>query len=418
MMEPELKTVSEVEGAPLSRMMKVRIKGFKTVETPLRAATRKQLESKKYTPTYSTLDNEIIIVDFPMMSNDLSEEGLNRFFRKKLLGLGHLYGELHSLHYLIPYIYPVGSKARELTRNVELLKKVYIDALVLGSKDLEEAYEISSILIPPLTLDLSSYKVFLRQVAKVLEKYDVQVIPVIDLKYSGFSDIMRFTTEDLELKVIGLMYRKIRTEITKYIKLRELYMYKDVLLMMINVPKYHEIANISDFAVTHLMNFVGIDVISTSLSRRIPVRRTMRYVHTEVEPGFRLLNREELTLPLTTKLAEHEALRLFEDAGIMKEDPKVSDIVEVLTNKQKLKERLARITLKMSSTEQRQQREATEELKRMYSITTFQEIKSSTKEFARLRSVITRNELSEYIKEKTNLRRAIALVKPSKRLLQ
>jgi len=417
-MEPKLKTVSEVEGVPLSRMMKVRIKGFKIVETPLRAATRKQLESKKYIPTYSTLDNEIIIVDFPMTGSDLSEEGLNRFFRRRLLSLGHLYGELHSLHYLIPYFYPTGSEARELTRNVELLKKVYIDALVLGSRDLEKTYEISSILIPPLSLDLSSYEGFLRQVTKVLEKYDVQVIPVIDLKYSGFSDIMRFITEGLELKAVGLMYRKIRTEITKYIKLRKVYMYRDVLLMMINVPKHHEIANMPDFAVAHLMNFVGIDVISTSLSRRIPVMGTVRYTPTGVEPGFRLLNREELTLPLITKLTKHEALRLFEDAGITKEDPKVGDIVEVLTNKQKLQERLARISLKMSSAERRHQREATEELKRMYSITVFQEIKSSTKEFARLRDVIARNELSEYLKEKTNLKKAVALVKPPKKLLQ
>ncbi len=404
-MIPKIKEVIKVGTLVISRTVDIDIKRFRTVKTPLRAATRKDIESKRYGPTRAKLENDIVIADYPIRvrKETYVHDELNSFFRNKLLELERLSGELYPYHYIIPYFYPTGELLRKTLSSPNIYRRIYgiMLPLAFSAPDAFETYSTMSLLIPPVDFAAPDFRETIKQIIMSMETYDIQAIPVVDLKLSesAFRKTLNYLIDELGLSVIGLKYRKIRTSLGNYVTLQERYAEKDVLFIMIDTPRDEYMANISNFAVPHLLPFKGMDIIATRL------KRPFQGIPEKITLNLKLMNREELRLFPITELKRDKILKLFSDSGITREDPKVKELIDILSNKELLLREIKDISKTIK--ENKDIRKAYEKIRRLRGITTFQEIKASTKEFDLTREKIRKGEIEEYLRQRRNLEKAL-----------
>jgi len=389
MIEVKLKHISQDKFGFKSRIVSIKLK--KMIQTPNRAITNYEIYKKRKLPTQIHLKNDIVFHAEPVLSPDFPIN--RRSIASKINSFETLHGDLVKIHELIiPCIWP----KKDLLKNVNFVRKLMnIIVVMFAESDAEYGYKIVG--IPPLYgVTLSEYRQILKDVKGNFNKYNMEILPIFALDYN-FESLVEYAVKDLNLSLIGFKYGQIKNYVPQYLFMRNYYADKDVAFMSVNTKRYENIG-VSDFAVMHLLPFTGADLFVSWIG---PFGWGGKLV-----PSLRVLDRQNLRLPLLMTLDERQRDEIFREflklANI--KDVELEKVVEVLSKQEKLKKVIERIIQLLNSKQRDKIKMGRELCERINSLTRIQEVIASSKELYELQQYIKQDDVNHYLKNRPNLK--------------
>lgn len=407
------------EGPGFARALEITIDNVR-VETPDRVLVRTDLNAKRSVPTQIVLENKLVLLNIPLSALTLAgapSDEANLHLYRAAKELERLYGDLHGIHGLLPYLYPSGKGSEDFLRNVGHVREFVLEQLpaLLEARD----YYFGTVLVPPLRVPLNEYEDLLRSVVKRFEKLGAEVVPVLDVGLGSkrFIPLLNYVVNELDVRMVCVKYREVSRHLTTYQYLKR-FLNKSVGFIYIDVPRHYDLA-VKDFAMTHLVPLLGSDLIAP----RLPPYRG-RWAPPRFTPGsFRLMHRKELRLPPISTLHPQTRASLLNELDIDFDMAMLSRMKRFIVEYEPLERDMLRIAelqrrAKASKKLQRpipgeareKMRKLRERLTSLYALTRIQEVKASTKELGILRHYIRSGEMKEYTRERHTLSQAIRIL--------
>jgi len=396
LIEVKIDSISQSKVYLGARSLRIKLDS-KTVTTPSRVLTSSDIRKKRYVPTQIPLTNEIVLLDIPIDVEALIEPSkeANSKIKNAIKKLESFYGDLHGIHYLIPYIYPSGKKKEKVLKDKNLVEKALTTISLILHPSIDADYLFDIVCIHPFMVGYKDYIDVLRNSMKTFEKNNQLIIPVIDIAYPYFPRLIKELIDTYDVSIVGVKYRKIKNYLTNYAYLYNEFQDKDVAFLIVDVERRVRLG-VKDFALPHYMPMFGFDLVTSRLSYgRFPGK---------VSFDFRLLDRAKLQLPLIDELDEPYRFSLFKELDVDLDHGILSNMIRILTNQDLYEKTKDEIKARIELNDNRESEIAREKYMRLYSLTRMQEIKASTNEFFYLRDFVRRGEIDEYYNKRDNLK--------------
>lgn len=253
---------------PPSRTIEIKTsKG--NILTPVRASTSYEFKKKAQVPTDIPIDTEISInvqkLNYKNLQSLLTTNGYLENLSRKI-DLNNRLEQYSKLR--ISLLQPTSSEARDpksknviypsgmtfLQQNPTELNK-FIRILI----NTQHLMGLDLIAIPFLDLPLEVMKSTILNVGKSVEKINREPFFVIDMKYPRFSEVIELLVENLQSKIIGLIFRDYLKCVQSYEALAK-YDDHDVAFFSLQVDRIDlERDNLSTM---HYLPFLGNDIYS------------------------------------------------------------------------------------------------------------------------------------------------------------
>jgi len=254
-----------------NRTIEIKTSG-RSILTPMRAATSYEYHEKAKVPTDIPINNPIVI--------DVEKLDSSRF--EKLLTTNHYFGKLmrkldlnnrlaqHAdlrLTLLQPTVTPkkdvkTGAKLQDSPMNIlkqdHALREKFIRFIIR----LHQEAGLSPITIPFVELPFHTFQEVVRQINRSLERLNEQPVFFVDLNYTNFEQAIDFLANEIQSKMIGLIFRRFRQYPLSYDTLSK-YVDKDIAFLAAQVYRYDPYYD--DISAMHYLPFFGNDIYAVEI---------------------------------------------------------------------------------------------------------------------------------------------------------
>lgn len=402
--EVKLKNIDSKNAINPARCAEIKFRDG-TIETPTRGSNQYEYNAKTRIPTDILIGSKVNLkltsISYNMMVQLLkdnapftgmynSQEKSNRLVQHTLLNLA-LFQPTTSLD---PKrgIKPSMTIIQESEEN----QKIFLDLVI----QLQQGLHFPLITVPYLDLPFKDLKSMYKYRCNEIRNGGAEPFIVLDLKHKhdDFEKILQYLVNDLQLRLIGLIFKRFKYAPLNYRTLRKYYD-KDVLFYTLQVGRYD--LEFNALSSCHYMPFLTNDIFTISAPRgynkkesndknRISSNKagSVNYENYLYNLSrLKLFDRHDLQLKmLPLHLENYERiLNEVDKSG----DPKLTEILQNYTNESN----------------------DSEDLQEKYSIinsfTRVHEFKASTLEFEKFRKFVKENETRSYLRDHSLLDAAV-----------
>lgn len=377
-----------------------------TIETPSRAATMFEYNSKAKIPTNILIDNPITVkytgLGYNTLKNFLQT---NEVFARLYHAQENTKDRTQHSQLQFALFQPTITEDKEentpaamqILQEPKELEK-FLDLIIA----LQESLHFDIISLPYITLPYSNLERVYKKRAVEIRRLGKEPFFVLNLKHNppDFEKLIELFVNDLSLKLIGLNFQRFATAALNYRTISKYYD-KDVLFFTLQVrrsdPAYDDISS------AHYLPFLTNDIFAVAAPQYFDPNKKKKnkegiiYKQPKIETyqekllRLRLFNKQDLTLDTIFPLMkQYEGL--LSDVG----NPKDERLVNMLKNY-------------MTEGDTREERK--ERLTNLKSFTWVHELKSSVSEFANFRKFIKQSDTDSYVSDRPLLNTSIADMK-------
>jgi len=357
------------------------------ISSPCRAATDYEFKQKRNLPTEVKLPNVIVTNNIELNGDDLQRFlNENKAFQNIASTIQMEKDVQHQSSSIFNFSFTRSGKKPSLAAmRTESTRRSFLNR----AKDIQIEKEIPNISIPFLDLPLAEYKFELRLLKKAIEKNgnNYCIIPVLDMKYERFKEILKFCVLELGLNFITIVYRDFETVGPRYYDVRD-YDTKDVGFLVVQVPRSDPAFN--NLSSMHYLPFRIGDIFSvrTRMPKKgIPPKKgeTKEQFEERMKPDLSRLKfflRSSLEVaPVPQLIPNWKTVGKNVIADLGAEDKTTEDIVSNIEASQKEKD----------------------VFKTAIALTKVHELLASTKEFELFETMIKENDIKTYVDSKPTL---------------
>lgn len=382
------------------RTAEIRI-GQETIVTPTRAANLYEYNSKAKIPSDLLIGNDISLKYTSLSYNQLSKLLTNNSeFENLYKALENTkYRVQHSkLKFMVFQPTVTKDKKRNIPSAMEILGndnklEIFIDLIV----NLQLSSELDIITIPYINRPFEVLRHIYKKKANEITKTGKEPFFLIDLKYNhaDFQKILKFLTNDLQARLIGLNYKRFVAAALNYRELSKYYD-KDILFFTIQVARADLTFN--SISVSHYMPFLVNDISCVAAPPRV----------------FDKGNKVSKNKSLDTELSYNEKLmklKLFNSRDLLLEPfgNRVNS-EKILHEVDRAEDTRLKQILEHYSDKGNNEKESDKRYEILNAFTRVHELKSSTKEFENFSKYIKQNDMPSYITDHSVLDRTISLL--------
>jgi len=366
----------------------------RNITTPIRAATSYEYHEKAKVPTDIPINNPIFIniekLDYSRFEKLLKT---NHYFAKimRKIDLNNRLAQYSNLR--LTLLQPTvtskrdpktGEKIRDspmehLKQNPALREK-FLRFIIR----LQQEVGLNPITIPFLELPFHTFQETVTQVSKSLEKINLQTIFFVDINYTDFEPAIELLANELQSKMIGLIFRRYRSFPLSYEALSK-YIDRDIVFFAVQVYRYDSYYD--DISTMHYLPFFGNDIYAV-----------------ETPAPYGSSTKGEQVEPPKDRL---QYVRLFD-----KESLRVVPIAATQSTLEKLKDEYHNdIIIRSIIDNFHEARTDDSKYKVLRAFSKVNELHSSSSEFERFQDYVRQNSTKDYIQEKRFLQTTLQKAK-------
>jgi len=368
--------------------------------TPLRAATFYEYRSKMKVPTATPIDNPALINIKKLTPTDLrnfltTNESFGRLLRR--IELSNRVGQYAYLRLMM--LQPTTTTyEKEKPSSMQMLQ----DSTSLREKFLrftikiQQEARLDPITIPFLELPFNELRSMVVDVHRSLTKIDTEPMFFVDFRYESFQPLVQLLVDELQSKLIGLIYRRYSDYPIHYDFLTR-YHDRDVAFFAIQTSRYD--TNFDDISTMHYLPFFGNDVYAV----KIPP-----------PPFDDDLEREEAYRINRQRISRLQKIRFFDRASL-KVKPLESGVLD--TQRILADIRYQDYDIIQGMLENRDEVNVdNQKFLALNSFSKIHELNTSLLEFEDLRRYIAEGSAKDYVKEKSSLQPVLTQIEKKRTL--
>jgi hypothetical protein len=373
------------------------------LETPVRAATHYEYRSKMQLPAIAPIDNPVAIstrsMNFSQLHSFLnSNESFEPLLRR--IELHSRIGQYARLKLTLIHPTITDDPIRALPAGMQVLQTNpdLRDRFIRFIIKLQQEAGFEFIAIPPLELPFNTLSSVLTDIHKSVTIIGLEPVFFVDFRYNEFQNLISHLVENLQSKLVGLIYRRFSQAPVNYDFLSRTYYDRDVAFICAQVNRYD--MRFDDISSSHYMPFFGTDIYSVEIPPP--------FYDEDIAERSTAISSDTSTAPAST-VPRLQKIRFF-DRSNLKVKPLDSGLIsaERIVEDMKSEDRdHAEMVL--------QNREEVNSDHRKFltlnALSKFHELRTSALEFEGLRKHIDDGSTKDYLERKSSLTPALAEIR-------
>ena len=341
--------------------------------TPTRAATRHEYLQKAKLPTVSPIDNAFSSNVITLEKNDFSKFMTDNTYFETILRKvqNKAVVERYSTFLFEFYLTSSGKSPSLPIVQDPNVREGFLKRII----DIHRRKSIQNLIIPYLNIPLSDYIQELNQLKVACDKFNLTMIPQVDLTYKQFKPLLDHCIKNLNLNAISLIYRAYDKTAQSYQAVWG-YNEQDVAFFVSHIPR--SLSTMEDLSGVHYMPFSVGDIFALI---EYPPHHFPKQNDTDLAK-LKFFDRKDCDLKSIKQLLP--VFNTFKDT-IKKEIDSDNSLDNVIDNIQEAGSNVEKYNV-------------------VKALTLTHELKASTLEFTVLRSNIKSQDSVEYVRSKPKLK--------------